>query len=220
VPKKPQPRVSFVVPADTHKIGAQSKVDCFGVFTTMGVWGLPALRECSVVFGLNNVPAGETTLSLWLRPSGRDVHRLADMKLESPASVVSTVNAFRAPFSLKASGAHDIGVGVGKSSLKAGWATVFINVLPWPELPQGVELARALADPHTIKSTRAVVGCQNCSAEYIFQVNLDPSVPLPKGSLAFPTDGRFACKKCKTIHHLRDIEGQLRFQLGRSTTGE
>lgn len=198
-------------------MGEAGKIDCFGMFDILGLWATPARRECSVAFGLKNIPVGEIQISFWLRVAGKKAQRIGFGNLKTKAPGHSQILANRIRLAVEQFGTHQIGVAVGNvlSGKNALWIPLLVRELPWPSLPTGQELEKRLSDPHSIKSGRAVLKCEKCKTEYIFQINLDPEAPMPDGSLPFPGDGLFVCPSCRTTHHLKDVEGLVRSQLGK-----
>jgi hypothetical protein len=217
-----RPRITFVVLADAHKVGERGKVDCFGIFSEVGVWGLPANRECSVVYGLTNVQPGPIHMSLWLKSGQEKATRVSYGKVEFEQSTHAATFANRIPLQITQLGPHMVGLTLDshETPQRPVWIPFFVNQLPWPEQLSKSHLALALADAHTVKAATATLTCQKCETKYTFAVTLDPNATLPRGHLAFPESGSFKCRKCGTVHFLRDVEGQLRSQLGRSTGGE
>ncbi len=211
------PRPTFAILADAHKVGERGKIDCYGVFDVVGVWATPATRECSIVFGVQNVPAGTTKLSLWLRTPGQKAVQLGTASIQAKDAARSIINAARIQLLFTQFGPYELGVAAGETSVPrhALWIPLAASSLPWPSFPTGEELQKLLADPHTIKTARVQLTCNKCRTNYVFQVSLDPAKPLERGVLPFPGDGLFTCPKCRTIHQLKDLEGQLRAQVGR-----
>ncbi len=216
--KSRKPRVTFALLADGHKMGERGKVDCFGIFNSLGVWAVPARRECSVAFGIKDIPRGRLTLSFWLRRKGQKPRPLAkgDLTTDSPTHAANYAN--RIPLVISGLRAHEVGVCIGATIRRDNvlWTPLFIDMLPWPALPKGSRLQRALRDPQGLKAAKAVLKCTKCGIEYIFQANLDPDMLLDKGARPFPPDGKFKCPECDTVHHLKDIEGQALAHLAKT----
>lgn len=213
-----RPKVAFVTAADAHKVGDRAKVDALGLFTTLGVWGVPAQRECSLIIGVDDLPAGNTPFSVWLRsPGGRSTQVGAGTITRVGGPGNRTLLAHRIHLVLARTGSYGLGVSLGshKTPRNAAWFPLVVHDLPWPERPSPDRLAAALADPTTIKAVRVVLECRKCHRKYTFEIQLDPNAKLSRGSLPFPPDGTFRCPACDSVHHLRDVEGQLRSQLGR-----
>ncbi len=208
--KPRNPRVTFALLADGHKMGERGKVDCFGIFTNLGVWAVPARRECSVAFGIKDMPKGRLIVSCWLRRRGQKPRRLAmgHLTIDSPTHAASFAN--RIPLEISGLGAHEVGVCIGATIRGSNvlWIPLLIHKLPWPVLPKGSRLQKALRDPQGLKAVRTVLKCGKCGSEYNFQANIDPDMPLDEGALAFPPDGKFKCPDCGVVHYLKDIEGQ------------
>ena len=206
-------RLAFAVLADTHKQSDSGKVDCFGLFDTVRVWATPATRECSLAIGLADVLPGLTQLAVWLRKGKQRPQKMASMSLESTDSTHSAILAQRLHLVLKTPGRHEVGVQIGTKPIL--WIPLAVVLEEWPTALDGERLRQALADPNTLKAARAILTCRSCESSFVFEVHLNPEAPLSKGALAFPPKGVFRCPKCETVHHLRDIEGQLRSQLGK-----
>lgn len=212
-----KPKVAFAVLSDSHKPGVAGKIDAQGIFDTISIWGTPTTRECSLVFSVSSVPAGHTALGIWLRSPASGVKQLGKAELETPVALHSVVVGERIQFPVAAAGPHEVGVGIaGDSERSIRWVPLLVKLQPWVELPKGMDLKRLLADPHTIKALRAELRCGKCGAKYLFELQVDPTQPLSKNARPFPRTGSFKCPKCRTVHHLRDIEGRLRAQVGRS----
>lgn len=207
----------FVILADGHKVGDRGKIDCYGIFTSMGVWALPAARECSIAFSIRNVPKGNSTLSFWFRKSGQKAKRITNAKMHSTEAVQAGNYAHRIKLDITETGNLEFGLSVGRrlTGHNAFWTPLLVHTLPWPELPVGDDLHAILDDPHSIKSVRANLTCDKCQSEFTFQKDLDPSAELDKKSLPFPKNGVFRCTTCRKRHDLKDIEGQVLTQLGK-----
>jgi hypothetical protein len=208
--KSQSPRVTFALLADGHKVGERGKVDCFGIFNNLGVWAVPARRECSVAFGIKDIPKGELIVSFWLRRKGQRPRSLAKGVLTIDSSAHAASFANRIPLVIESFRAHEVGVCIGTKirGRNVLWTPLLIVELPWPALPKGSRLQRVLRDPQSLKAARAVLKCVKCDNEYIFQANLDPNMSLDEVARPFPPDGKFKCPECGTVHHLRDIQGQ------------
>jgi hypothetical protein len=216
--------VYLVVLADAHKRGEAGKVDLYGIFSTLRVWGVPTQRECSIAIGLKDVTPGVISLTMWLRKHGRKAAQVGNAQLQirktdgNDEGRTCLVVAERIAIPIADVGDFEIGVSVGQQIRggRAYWCPVVFDKLPWPILPEGVALERALRRPEVLKSVRAHVVCNKCKTEYVFQINLDPAAERDEGVRNFPKSGVFTCGKCKTKHHLRDIEGQALAQLAES----
>jgi hypothetical protein len=92
-----------------------------------------------------------------------------------------------------------------------------VELQPWIELPTGEQLSKILADPQSLKVVRAAIKCKGCSKTYTFELSLLPDRKRERGIRPFPENGRFKCPVCETLHHTRDIEGQLRLHLGKQS---
>jgi hypothetical protein len=215
-------KVTFAVLADAHKVGDRGKVDCYGIFSRLGVWALPANRECSIVVGLAKIGEGPHEKVLWLRHGKDKSQRIGKIGLNAKEPVPSVVISTRIQFQIKHIGEHALGVSDGKQDSPSGafWIPFNVHKLPWPEPLSGEALANALADTHSIARVGAEITCKKCQSRYKFEVVLDPKAKLSRGAKPFPASGKFRCSKCNQIHFLKDIEGQVRTQLGRSTSGE
>lgn len=212
-----KPSVASLVLADSHKAGANGKIDAFGLFNTVFVWALPTSRECSFIVGLENVPAGPLELRLWLRRPGKDAKTVGRIDATSSQESHSVMIAHRIPLQIAQLGRLRVGISVGDG--RVAWTPLLIEERPWPELPTGEALTRLLADPHAIKAARVELQCGKCHTKYVFEIHADPAAKPPKGVRRFPEDGKFRCPKCGTLHHLRDLEGRLRAQIGESVSG-
>jgi hypothetical protein len=211
-------RIASITLADAHKVGDRGKVDAFGLFTNLGVWGLPAQREFSVIACAEQVSAGKNAVAIWLRTPNRTLTRVGHGNFTHPKQGdPSSVIAHRIHLQFAKTGVHQIGMTLGDADTprNAIWFLLKVYELPWPALPTGQQLKSILADPTTIKSARAVLECGKCKSTYVFEIRLDPDALPTDKSLPFPTSGVFRCPKCGTEHPLRDVEGQMRSQLGR-----
>ncbi len=216
-----KPKVAFAILADSHKAGAGGKLDAQGIFDTLFVWGTPATRECSLIFSLSNIPSGTTELTFWLRGPSKKSKVIGKAKLSASASSHSLIIGERLRFSLSEVGAFQVGVALaGDTERSIRWLPMLVQLQPWVELPTGSELAALLAESQAIKALRAELRCGKCASRYQFELQVDQSRPLTKGALPFPKDGKFKCPKCRTIHHLRDVEGRLRSHIGRTASSE
>ena len=216
------PRITFMLLSDAHKIGEHGKVDSLGIFTRLFVFGLPAIRESSLCFGFDNVEKGQYYFTVWLKHGRKKAKKFSEIKMETLKSREAVLFAYRVPFEIEALGDHSVGISLGRTARpnRAYWIPLNVSKLPWPELPVGEALQTALLDPHVIKRVQATIVCQKCSRKYVFEALLDTSLKASRGARVFPGDGRFECQKCNHPHFLKDIEGQLRSQLGKSTLGE
>lgn len=224
MPSQNQTKISFIVLSDNHRSDERGKIDCFGIFNIMNVWATPAHREFSFVFGLSDLSNNEE-MKIWLRDPNDKVIELATLKISQQdidkTALFNIISARRFSVSLNSIGRHEVGMGLSKSpkDINIHWVPLLVNLLPWPSIPNGDELTKILKDPHAIKASRAIVSCKRCKTEYIFEINLIPGATLSEGALPFPPNGTFSCTHCSMMHYLRDIEGQVRSQLGRSTKG-
>jgi hypothetical protein len=115
----------------------------------------------------------------------------------------------------------ELGFGIrGGSVGNILWLPLNSALQPWIELPSGDALSRILSEQHSIKALRAELICEKCNSKYTFEINIRPDAKRERGVRTFPKDGKFKCPKCKTVHHLKDIEGQLRHHIGKSIPGE
>lgn len=212
-----RPKPIFAVLADGHKIGNRGKVDCYGIFSSVGVWALPATRECSIAFGIKNVPKGKTPFTFWIRKSGQRARHMADGEMHTSEAIPVSTYADRIKLQLREVGNLEVGLAVGKrlSGHNAFWIPLSVHTLPWPELPVGSDLQNILDNPQSIKSVRAKLKCDKCESEYIFQVNLDATAKLSNEVRSLPKNGVFNCTKCNKRHELKDVEGQILTQLGK-----
>lgn len=216
-----KPQISFAVLADAHKDAGNGKIDCFGIFDNVGLWAAPATRECSVVFGIRDIPAGPLEVSHWLRVqhAGRKAIKILQGHLNLESATRSVIVATRIPLSIERVVPYELGVAIGEElrGQNALWIPLETKLFPWPAPLGKEELAKVLADPKSIKSARALLICSSCKNQYIFQINLDSASPIPADARSFPETGEFRCPECSTVHHLKDIEGQLRAQLGKQS---
>ena len=211
MPKK-LPRVTTAVLADNHR-KSDGKVDCLGLIAGVGIWAVPATREYSLAIGFADLPGGPQEYSVWLRRGRQRAERLSDGQLETKVPLSAAIGAVRVAMKFNATGSYEIGVRVGQR--RTFWVPFGVALRPWPELPKGKTLERALADPNTIKTARVQVECRKCGAKYVFEVKLDPNAELAEDARPFPETGELRCRECRTLHHLKDIEGQTRAQLGK-----
>jgi hypothetical protein len=216
------PKITFVILADAHKPSNNGKVDCFGLFTDLFLWAIPALRECSIAFGIKGVRKGHHELSVWLKHGREKAQKLSKVEVDATADSFSSIFAYRIPIPINHFGIHQIGISRGSSMSPKGvmWIPLRVGELPWPEPIEGDALAAILNDPTAIKRAKAVIQCPDCTRKFTFEARLDASAKATKGSRSFPANGEFTCSKCGRTIYLRDIEGQLRSQLGLSITGE
>lgn len=218
-----KPKFTFAFLADAHKESAFGKTDAFGIFDVVNLWATPATRECSFVFGVRNLPPEGVHISCWMRilGAGRKAHKIADAEIKTSTASLSATSGFRLPLAISKVGLHEVGISIGHElgHGHALWIPLQVILLPWPAQPGGDDLRKLLADPHSIKSGRAVVVCRKCKSTYTFQVNLDPNAPIAADALPFPENGEYRCEKCNSVHYLKDIEGNLRSQLGRQGPG-
>lgn len=205
-------RVNFVLLADSHRTGKHGKIDSFGIFTNINIWAIPAIREFSIVFGIENVPAKRTIITVLLKKNEGRSRKIATGEMASGTPKVGSVTGLRITWTFKSTGKYKAGIRVGK---KHFWLPFQVTKQPWPERLTGKELASALADPNTSKVAQVQFTCRKCGRKHRFEVHLSPHAKRSKGSADFPPDGKFKCPKCKTIHHLKDFEGQLLSNLGR-----
>ena len=214
-------RVALVATADAHKVGERGKVDAFGLFSLLGIWGTPTQRACAVVAAFDNVPAGTTNFQIWIRnPRGKIVKIAKGHFKRTTPSLARAYTAQQIPFPISLPGLHHIGVslGKGKTASRAAWTPLRISIMPWPRPIDGDLLRSFLDDPHSVKTARAIVSCKKCKRTYTFEAHIDPSAKPGKGALQFPADGVFHCKRCSTPLFLKDLEGQVRTQLIQSAT--
>lgn len=221
IPAQLFPRISFAVLGDSHRVADSGKVDILGIFDTLTVWGFPAHRQFSVGIGVRDIGVGVHRVTYWVRRNRAKSEMVAEGQLDADQKLHSTIFAHRITVSLKGEGLHELGVVVGSGATARGAMWLPLNVVktPWPSPPAGADLKAVLSDPHAIKAARATIDCGKCKRRYVFEVQLDPDAVRPSGSRAFPASGQFKCPECGTIHHLRDIEGQLLAQLGRVSSG-
>lgn len=215
-----QPTVAYGLLADSHSEADRGKIDVFGVFTSMKIWATPANRECSLVIGLRNVPESQFVISIWFRSEGDKAEKLGAVEADSGSTEFAKTVAFRVPLPLSGIGRHELGVTIGES-VRGGvfWIPLRVIQRDWPQLPTGEELQDALDDPNVIDSVRAVIECDDCGKEYIFQKNLDPNASIDPPAEPFPEDGVLKCSECGSVHHVKDIEGQVTAQLGTAAQG-
>lgn len=214
------PRVVYAILSDSHKQGVNAKIDAFGLFSWINVWGLPATRECSITIGLRDVPPGTTRFRLWHKAPGAEPKDIGHGDVATNERAAGLIMAERIPLRFTTSGVHQIGVGLdGGSARSIHWTPVEVRAQELAPHPAGADLAKLLADPHSIKSLRAELLCKKCSTRHVFELHLDPSAPLSRGTHAFPPSGRFKCPRCGSTHYTRDLEGQLRSHLGRRVPG-
>lgn len=214
--------IAFAFLADAHKMTTHGKKDAIGIFTHLGVFALPATREFSIVLGVTEVAEGTYPLSFWLRHGRRRARKVAVGTLNSTVDAIATVLAERIKLSIDTLGGHSIGVclGSGPHPTHAYWTPLHVEKLPWPEQPSGSELSRLLKDSSVIRGARAELVCNKCRKKYVFEVDLDPAKKPRRGVLRFPPDGQFECRTCGQVHFLKDVEGQVRSQLGKSLSGD
>lgn len=204
------PRVTGILFADAHKSGQRNKYDCFGMFTAMGVYGVPAKKEFSLIFRVDNPVLGDAPIGVFVGGPGETPKRVgAGVLGVSRADGVPAIAAHRLNLKLKKTGIYRVGITVGQTSRPSLWVNLVVDLWDWPQLPSGDVLTQALADPNTVKVARAALRCGGCKESYVFEVRLDPESKLSKGAMAFPASGRFRCPKCRRIHHLKDVEGTL-----------
>lgn len=212
-----KPTVSYALLADSHSESDQGKIDVFGVFTGVGVWATPANRNCSLVVGLRDIPAGTFEISIWLRSAGNKAEHVATGQAESPESEHAKAIAIQIPLQLSGVGKHEVGVTIGESVRgDVFWVPFRVKKRKWPEPPTGDALREALDDPNVVSSARAILTCDECGTEHVLQKNLDPEEPIEPPAKPFPEDGVLRCPECGAEHHVKDIEGQVAAQLGES----
>lgn len=209
---KTLPRVTTAFLADNHR-ESDGKVDCLGLIAGVGIWAVPAAREYSLAIGFADLPGGRSEYTVWLRRGRQRAGQLADGYVETKAPLSAAIGAVRVALKLNATGRYEIGVRVGQR--RTFWVPFGVALRPWPKLPKGKALERALADPHTIKTGRVQIECKKCGAKYVFEVKLNPNAELAEDARPFPETGELRCRECRTLHHLKDIEGQTRAQLGK-----
>lgn len=223
-PKIPLPEISAVLLADAHKVGSTHKLDCYGLFSRVGVWSVPAPREFSVCFRAEDVRAGNYRITAWLRGLNGRATRTGYFDLLVEEDTKQLIAAQRVGVKISQCGQLAFGLSIARSGRtnlrRISWADFVAHQLDWPVFPTGRKLAEALANPHSLKATRAEVGCRNCGSTYLFEVHLDPEGALSRGAQRFPEDGRFTCPACQTHHNLKDIEGQARSHIVSSLSGE
>lgn len=213
-------RVSFVFVADGHKATPGGKLDAFGLFNKFLVWGTPAVRECSIVFSAEGLPAGRSDFQVFTRSPGNKVSVVGSISIAPVDPRQGTTSAVRVSIPFRRAGPHSIGIGPkGGGARSIRWVSVLVDVRPWANLPTGERLRLLLDDPNTLKVMRATLTCTKCGKSYTFELALDPAHKYQRGVSAFPADGRFRCPKCKTVHNTRDIEGQFRFHLSELQPG-
>ena len=214
------PSVAYTVLADAHKQAPNGKVDAFGIFNRFLVWDTPTSRECSIILGLERMPAGKSRFKAFTRNPAGKVLEVGEFEIEAAVADESTMTAVRVQMEILTPGSHRLGIGpAGGSSRSIRWLPFAVDLLPWIELPTGGQLQALLADPHTLKAMRASLKCKKCGRGFTFEVSLDPALKRQRGVRGFPTNGKFRCTKCSTLHHLRDIEGQLRAHLSHQGQG-
>lgn len=218
---KSTPRLNLFVASDAHKISGTGKIDTFGIFDTFVIWATPATRQFSLTAWLSDVPAGKTELTIYRRYAGKKPTALAHALMEADEPARSVISANRLRIKISNSKDFEIGVGFRNASLRAiKWLPFRVQVNPWVELPQGEQLKALLADPHAIKALRAELHCEKCGSRFVFEVSLNPDAKRERGVRPFPESGKFVCPKCKTVHYLKDAEGQLRSHIGKQLQGE
>lgn len=212
-----KPTVSYALLADSHSESDQGKIDVFGVFTGVRVWATPAYRNCSLVVGLKDIPEGAFQLSIWLRAQGEKAASVRTLKGEASSAQAAKTIAIDIPLRLSSMGNHEVGVGIG-GNIRGGvfWTPFEVRKREWPELPTGDALQEALNSSDVVTSSRAILKCDECGTEHILQKNLDPDAPIESPAEPFPEDGILICSECGEEHHVKDIEGQVTAQLGKS----
>jgi hypothetical protein len=213
----PKPKIAFLVTADSHKEGYNAKTDAFGIFNTFFVWGYPATRKCSVILGVTDA-SDPFEIRLWLEDPSKSRRTLGKIDARPKVPSHAALIPQEIQVEIRKPGKHRIGASIADGPIR--WIPLLVVERPWPAPLEGDQLAAVLATPHAVKSATATLRCGKCGKTYLFEVLLDPAQPLRKGAMAFPTDGIFRCPECKTIHRLRDLEGQLRSHLGQVVSGE
>jgi hypothetical protein len=220
MPRRPQPKVAYALVSDTHKVADSGKTDAFGIFDKFLVWATPTTRECSLVVRIDNLAVGTSSCTVYSVRAGRAIKTLAKLDVASDAPKRTTLLATRLRLNFAEPGEFKLGIGpTGGTHRSIHWLPLSIELQPWPELPTGDKLAALLEDPQTIKAARVGLRCEKCGRSFTFGLHLDPNEKLPRGLRPFPGSGTFKCPKCAALHHLRDVEGQLRMHLGQQPEG-
>lgn len=220
MPTRPATRVAYAFVSDTHKVTENGKTDAFGIFDKFLVWGTPTVRECSLVVRIDNLAVGTSSCTVYSQRPNKAIKTLAKIDLQADAPTRTTVLSTRLRLNLGDPGEFKLGISpTGGSPRSIHWLPLSIELQPWPELPTGEKLLKLLADPQTIKAARVSLRCEKCGRSFTFGLHLDPNEKLPRGLRPFPKTSTFKCPKCASVHHLRDIEGQLRSHLGQQREG-
>ena len=214
------PRLTFFTLSESHRVTEGGKVDAIGIFNTFHVWATPAVREFSLTIGVTNLPAGTSEFNVYRR-IGSKVQLIGNVRFTSEKVQQNGIGASRFVIKIGVFKDFELGLGLpGEGPRNIRWLPINIVRQPWVELPTGDALSRILSEPHTIKALRAEIVCEKCSARFTFEINVNPDAKRERGIRSFPEDGKFRCPKCRGIHHLKDIEGQLRSHIGKSIPGE
>ena len=207
-----KPKIVFLALADSHRIGADKKVDCFGIFSKFYVWGFPANRKVSCILGISNFK-DEATISLFWKPPKEGRIRIGSINVKKQKERFETVVPLAGSFtiSMTKTQIHYLEAEIEGEVFRT---PLIVTRKKWPHFTQK-KVNELLKDPSVIKSAASEVSCSTCGHRYLFEVHLDKSKPISGGAQNFPEDGLLICKTCETKLYLKDIEGQMRSLLGK-----
>ncbi len=178
----------------------QNKLTCEGIFTTIYGLVFPMVHRGMAIYVSYIGGEGEflQVISL-LDDTGKVLKQPPPEKVRFPEVGEGVINI--EGLELPAPGRYWLSLSLNGEEVKR--IPVAAVQIPLRERFTEEQMRKLLANPRSIKKVRAQAECNKCGRKYVFQMTLDPNLPLDEGARPFPESKSFVCE-CGVTHDLRE----------------
>ena len=208
------PRFGGALFSDSIKKQPSGKVDLTGVFTIFNSWAFPCIRSWQMTLTIYNSPT-EGAVDVGIRKIGeRNIKPLALIQFTKQSGKGRTDRIFTSPLTNEFSrdGGYEVICSLKNTNLQIK-NPIYIKHLEWPEFSTSEINAATNLRSKAITKINVQLNCPSCNHIYVFEESLLENEEPTGGALSFPKDGNFKCNKCDHDFNLKDLQGQIRYNI-------
>ncbi len=208
------PKFGGVLFSDNVRKQPSGKVDLIGVFTIFNSWAYPCIRTWYLTLTLYDSREAGVILVSIKKVDTKKIKKLAEIKYGQRSKEERNDRIISAIISneFETDGNFEVICSLLNSNLKI-INPLYVKKLDWPVFSNSeVELANNSKNK-AITKINVQVNCPACKHIYVFEESILENDETTSGALRFPDNGKFECKKCDHIFNLKDLQGQIRYNI-------